>query len=95
MTKACKVLSSSRFEKQLKKLPFYIKEAALIWVQTVESIGIAPTRQLRGYHDEPLRGDRQGQRSVRLNRAYRLFYTEDDSGMMHLITIEEVNKHDY
>jgi len=93
--KPCKVVGSARFEKQLKKMPHFIQGAALIWVETVEGMGVRAARKMKGYHDEPLAGERRGQRSVRLNRAYRLFYTEDASGELHLITIEEVNKHDY
>ena len=95
LEKLCKVISSDRFEKQLRKVPRFIQEAVLIWVESVETLGIRETRKLKGYHDEPLSGNRRGQRSVRLNRAYRLFYTEDARGAFHLITIEEVNKHEY
>jgi len=86
---------SDRLKKQLKKLPKFINEAVLIWISTVEKIGIRETRKLKGYHDEPLKGSRRGQRSVRLNKAYRLFYTEQDYGLIDLITIGEVNKHGY
>ena len=95
MVRPSKVLTSKNFEKQLKKLPKFINEAVLIWISTVEKIGIRETRKLKGYHDEPLKGSRRGQRSVRLNKAYRLFYTEQDYGLIDLITIGEVNKHGY
>jgi len=52
-------------------------------------------RKLPGYHDEPLKGDRKGQRSVRLNRAYRAIYEESEDGQLTIITVLEVNKHDY
>ena len=48
-----------------------------------------------GYHDEALRGKRKGQRSIRLNRAYRAIYTIDKSGNINFIEILEVNKHEY
>ena len=48
-----------------------------------------------GYHDEPLRGDREGQRSIRLSRGYRAIYTVDDGGVPEVVTVEEVSKHDY
>ena len=64
------ILASKLFEKQLKKLPKYIKEAALVWIASVEKEGIQDIRKIKGYHDEPLKGDRSGQRSVRLNKAY-------------------------
>ena len=47
----------------------------------------------RGYHDEPLQGIRRGQRSVRMNKAYRLIYRLIED-RVH-IEILEVNKHEY
>jgi len=47
------------------------------------------------YHNEPLKGDRKGQRSVRLNKAYRVIYEETESGNVVLIGVQEVNKHEY
>lgn len=95
MIKPCEVYTSRKFEKQLKKLPKYIKEAALVWIASVEEEGIREVRKLKGYHDEPLKGERKGQRSIRLSRGYRLFYEEDDRGYITIITILEVNKHEY
>lgn len=84
----------SRFAaKQLLRVPKYIEQSLGNWVETVERIGIRRTRMLRGYHDEPLHGDRSGQRSVRLNRAYRAIYIETTEGLELLIL--EVNKHEY
>jgi proteic killer suppression protein len=82
-------------EKQLKKLPRHILAAYHTWVRTVELDGIRATRLLPGYHDEPLRGDRKGQRSVRLSKAYRVIYEETESGNLVLIGVQEVNKHEY
>lgn len=82
-------------EKKLKKLPKPIVAAFYTWVQTVEMEGLRKTRTLPGYHDEPLKGDRKGQRSVRLNRAYRVIYEETTTGNLILVTVQEVNKHDY
>ncbi len=46
-----------------------------------------------GYHDEPLKWERTGQRSIRLSKAYRAFYVEHDD--MVIVEVIEVNKHDY
>lgn len=87
-------VSISRFaEKQLERLPDHIAEALEYWKASVEISGIREVRKLFGYHDEPLYGDRQGQRSIRLNRAYRLFYIETIVGIE--IIVIEVNKHEY
>jgi proteic killer suppression protein len=64
-------------------------------VALVEESGIHETRKYKGFHDEPLKGNREGQRSVRLNRTYRAIYVEHKSGEVELIEVIEVNKHDY
>ena len=45
--------------------------------------------------DEPLKGKRQGQRSIRLNKGFRAIYTIDTGGVIHFLEIAEVNKHEY
>ncbi len=82
-------------EKQVRKLPKHIAAAYFTWVKTVELDGIRAARMLPGYHDEPLKGDRRGQRSVRLSRGYRVLYEETESGNIILIGVQEVNKHEY
>lgn len=95
MDKKCQVWITKFAEKQLKKLPKNIVAAYFSWVKTVEIDGLRKTRALPGYHDEPLKGDRKGQRSVRLNKAYRVIYEETESGNIILIGVQEVNKHEY
>ena len=90
-----KVILSKFVGKQLRKIPRHIKEALFLWILTIEKIGINETRKLKGYHDEPLKGARIGQRSVRLNKAYRAIYEEKSENELTLISIVEVNKHDY
>ena len=82
-------------EKQLDRIPDPIARKFRIWVALVEESGIHDTRRYKGFHDEPLKGNRAGQRSVRLNRAYRAIYVEHKSGEVELIEVIEVNKHDY
>ena len=58
-------------------MPQHIAEKLKMWAKTVNYHGIAEARLCKGYHDEPLRGERKGQRSIRLSKAYRAFYIED------------------
>lgn len=95
MNKKCKVWITKFAEKQLRKLPKQIIAAYHAWVKTVELEGLRVTRSFPGYHDEPLKGDRKGQRSVRLSKAYRVIYEETESGNLILIGVQEVNKHEY
>ena len=57
--------------------------------------GLEQTRKQPGFHDEPLKGRRKGQRSVRLSRAYRAVYEFRRDGSVEFISVEEVSKHDY
>ena len=82
-------------QKQLKKLPEHVVTKLIAWAQSVELKGLREIRKIAGYHDEPLKGDRLGQRSIRLNKAYRAIYREEQDGRINLIIIEEVNKHEY
>lgn len=85
---------SPKAVKDLKQLPHYILNKIEIWVGTVEEIGIIETRKIKGFHDEPLKGKRNGQRSIRLNRKYRLFYTMTEN-KVNIAYVLEINNHEY
>lgn len=95
MDKTCRVWITKFAEKQLRKLPRHIVAAYHTWVKTVEIDGIRATRTLSGYHDEALKGERKGQRSVRLSKAYRIIYEETESGNIVLVGVQEVSNHEY
>jgi proteic killer suppression protein len=82
-------------KKQLLKAPKHIQLKLNIWRTTVLLQGLEATRNEKGYHDEPLQGKRQCQRSIRLNRQWRAIYSTHDNGTLTLLTIEEVTPHDY
>ena len=85
---------ASLLKKQLRKLPKHIHKKLFSWADAVREEGIYKIRKRKSYHDEPLKGKRLGQRSIRLNLNYRAIYRETKNGI-HLITVEEVHKHDY
>lgn len=86
---------SRNAKKDLKKVPIYIKLKLLSWIDSVEEEGLNYTRTISGYHDEPLMGDRKGQRSVRLNRSYRMIYILNERCEIKIINILEIHKHEY
>lgn len=88
-----KISHTKLFNKQLIKIPGFIRKKVMFWIFLVESQGIAEVAKSPGFHDEPLKGHRIGQRSVRLNRAYRLIY-KVIADRVH-IELLEVNKHEY
>lgn len=89
------VVISKQAEKQLRKMPASIILKLQLWVDGIKNEGLMKMRRIPGFHDEPLKGKRQGQRSVRLNKAYRAIYVVDESGATHIINVIEVHKHAY
>ena len=83
-------------QKDLMKVPDYIGQKLAKWVKAVTDQGLQNVRKIPGWHDEPLKGDRHGQRSIRLSVSYRAIYREYEvSGVLELIEIQEINKHKY
>jgi len=89
------VVISKNAEKDILKIPSYIQVKLRMWVNDVEKLGLSEVQKNSGYHDELLKGERKGQRSIRLNKAYRAIYRILDNGKIEFVHIEEVNKHDY
>lgn len=89
-------VSLSRYAlKQLKKVPLHIAVKLQAWIDDVGHRGLNEVRKIPSYHDEPLKGTRLGQRSIRLSRSYRAIYIIDKNGAIHFADILEVNKHEY
>ena len=88
-----RVSRSKVFITKFKKIPKNLQQKIQLWIFDLEGFGMRTVRLKKGYHDEPLQGDRWGQRSIRLNSAYRLIYQviEDE---VHILLLE-VHKHDY
>lgn len=88
------VVISDRAKKELRRIPKYLVTKLIAWVDNVEVDGLEETRKIKGFHDEPLKGKRKGQRSIRLNKAYRAIYTVEHD-RIEFVLIQEVNKHEY
>ena len=91
----CAVSLTKQARKQLLKVPEHVRQKLMGWVFVVERKGLEEVRKVPGYHDEPLKGKRAGQRSIRLSRAYRAIYQIQHSGDAELVSVEEVTKHEY
>ncbi len=95
MRKETEVFITKFAQKQYRRLPVQIQTAFQTWVTLIGDAGVETMRKIPGYHDEPLKGQRYGQRSSRLSRAYRVMYEEDDDRHIVVITVLEINKHEY
>jgi proteic killer suppression protein len=81
-------------EKQLRRVPRHVVDNLMIWVAAVEHDGLEEVRKVPGYHDEPLKGQHAGRRSIRLSRAYRATY-EIKGDAVKFVSLQEVSKHGY
>ena len=90
-----KVVWDKRVARQLAVVPRNIAAKFFDWADAVRLVGLRQVRKSTGFHDEPLKGDRKGQRSMRLNRSYRVIYVEGRDGDIEIVEVIEVNKHEY
>lgn len=67
----------------------------MVWVDLVELHGMETARKIPSYHDEPLKGQLMGKRSIKLNKGYRAIYQEDPQTNLIQILILEISKHEY
>lgn len=86
---------SRNAHKDLKRVPNHIAVKLYAWIEDVGQHGLNETKKIPGYHDELLKGQREGQRSIRLNRSYRAIYIIEKSKTIRFIEVIEVNKHEY
>ena len=86
---------SEQAEDDLEKAPAHVAFKLQTWISGVKAHGLREIKKIPGYHDEPLKGKRVGQRSIRLNRAYRAIYIKNKNGVVEFIEVTEVNKHEY
>lgn len=81
--------------KSLKRAPLYIQQKFRAWLVAVHKAGLAETRKRPGWHDEPLHGERKGQRSIRLNKQWHAIYIINEDSEIEFVEIIEVTPHDY
>lgn len=93
---ALQIEFTKQAEKEISKAPILVREKIELWLRSIRFIGLEATRQWggKGLHDEPLKGQREGQRSIRLGKSWRLIYTIE-RGELVILRILTVNKHDY
>ena len=89
-----RVFLSKQAVKDLEAVPTHVASKLQAWRDGVETLGLEEMRKRPGFHDEPLKGDRKGQRSIRLSRAYRAIYRIVKDQVIFVL-VEEVNKHEY
>jgi toxin HigB-1 len=64
-----------------------------VWKRIVEFNGPQGLREIKGFHDEALKGKWSGYRSSRLNKQWRLIYKVEVSRFE--VFVIEINPHEY
>ena len=88
-----RVVIRKQAAKQLKKSPPQVQNKLATWVRLIKDVGLAETRKIPGFHDEPLQG--KTTRSIRLSRQWRAEYRQETDDDGQLILVVEVHPHDY
>ncbi len=86
---------SDRAKAELLQIPTHIVFKLQAWINGLKINGLREMRKVLSFHDEPLKGKLKGQRSIRLNKAYRAFYIIKQNAGIEFIEVAEVNKHEY
>ena len=83
--------------RDLEKLPDRLAEKFDLWLSAIAQMELRKVRIHPGLHDEPLQGQRFGQRSVRLNRSYRVIYKikKETAFTEEILIVIEITKHQY
>ena len=81
--------------RRLRRVPRYVVDKLEAWIEMVETDGLREAQRIPGYHDEPLKGARTGQRSIRLSRQWRAMYEVQSDGEIDVVLVQEVTPHDY
>ena len=87
------ILEHRRTSKQLDRLPLDILKRYEKWKDIVRLSGPNGIRQIKGFNDEALRGEWQGNRSSRLSQQYRVIYRIERDKV--LVEVVSVTAHDY
>jgi toxin HigB-1 len=90
---AWKIYEHKSVAKICKVLPLAVLKKYELWKNLIFRHGPGILRQFPGFHDEKLKGSRQGQRSSRLNKQYRVIYTAKNE--IVTVYVEEVTPHKY
>ena len=79
--------------KQIRSLPVDILKRYEKWKDIVSISGPQGLRLIKGFNDEPLRGEWKGHRSSRLDKQFRVIYRIEREQV--LVQVIGITAHDY
>jgi len=87
------VFEHRRVVRRIPKTPVDILKRYEKWKDIVAISGPQGLRQIKGFRDEPLRGEWKGHRSSRLGGQYRVIYLIEEQHVV--VKVIDLTAHDY
>ena len=87
------ILGHRRVTRRLPRTPVEILKRYEKWKDIVALSGPGGLRDIKGFRDEALRGERRGHRSSRLSDQYRVIYTVETGNAT--VKVLDLSAHDY
>jgi addiction module RelE/StbE family toxin len=87
------VLEHRRVIRRLSKIPVDILKRYEKWKDIVTLSGPQGLREIKGFNDEPLRGEWSGHRSSRLSGQCRVIYRVESQDVV--VKVIDLTAHDY
>jgi plasmid maintenance system killer protein len=87
------ILEHTSIAKTCGKLPPQVRKKYEIWKDIVFRHGPGKLKEFPGFGDEKLKGEREGQRSSRLNIQYRVVYSTEEA--VATVRVLEITPHKY
>jgi len=87
------ILEHHDIKKTCRKLPLAVAEKYELWKEIVAEHGPGRLRELPGFRDETLKGERFGERSSRLSLQHRVVYTVERN--IVTVNVLEITPHKY
>ena len=82
-----------KFKKEINNLPTQCKKKYAVFKYVIEASGLQGLNKYPGFKLEMLKGSLKGIYSIRLNIAYRVLFSVNES--KEVVYIIEVSKHEY
>lgn len=87
------ILEHRKLARRLERTPLEVLKRYEKWKDVVMISGPAGLLEIKGFRDEPLRGEWKGHRSSRLGGQYRVIYRVEPAQVRVLIV--DLTPHDY
>ncbi len=87
------IFEHRNLQRRIRRIPKDVLKRYEKWKDIVEFSGPAGLKRIRGFNDEPLRGDWKGHRSSRLGDQFRVIYRVESKTLF--VMVIDLTAHDY